>query len=77
LNIFKKSVKNFTFHENLTGITSILHKDLCSFWTVSHSVLLRKRQVSGKSCRKYQNKFYVQEFFPKIVPFMRLCGNIW
>jgi len=42
----------------------MLHKELRSLMTLSHSIVLRKRKVSGKSCRKYQNIFYVQEFFP-------------
>jgi len=37
------------------------------------------RNVSDKSCRESQKTHFVCLiiFFPKIVPFMRWCGNIW
>jgi hypothetical protein len=39
---------------------------------VNISVLLRMRNVSGKSCRENQHTSYVQHiFFQKILPFMR------
>jgi hypothetical protein len=34
------------------------------------------RNVSAKSCRKVQNtSFRSNNFFPKILPFMRKCGK--
>jgi hypothetical protein len=32
-----------------------LHEDICTFMMTSHSVLLRMRDVSDKSCRENQN----------------------
>ena len=35
------------------------------FFIISHSVLLRMRNVSDKSCRVNQNTVYVQNHFPE------------
>jgi hypothetical protein len=54
-----------------------LHEDLHTFM-VSCWILLRMRNVSYKSCRENQNTYWMfNNFFPKILPFMRLCGKIW
>ena len=43
---------------------------------ISRSVLLRMRNVSGKSCRENQNTHFVlNNIFPKIVPFVRHWKN--
>ena len=45
---------------------------------ISHSVLPRMRNVTDKSCKENQNTcFMFNNFFPKIVPCMRLCGKLW
>ena len=44
--------RKFKFHENLTSIAYNLHEDQCTFLTIRRSVLLRMRNVSGKSCRE-------------------------
>ena len=41
-----------------------------TFVTVSRSILLRLRNVSGKSCRENQNTHFVFSNFPKILPFL-------
>ena len=38
---------------------------------ISHSFLLKARNFSVNICREIQNTFYVQELFPKIMPFFR------
>jgi len=54
-----------------------LHEDRYTFLIISRSVLLRVQNVSDKSCRKTQNtNFIFNNFFPKIVPFMRKFGKI-
>jgi len=61
-----------SFIEIDTIITGTLHEDLPTFVIISRSVLLRIRNVSDKSCRENQNThFMMNDFFPKIVPFMR------
>ena len=36
------------------------------------------RNVSHQNCRENQNaRFMFNNFFPKIVPFLRQCGKIW
>jgi hypothetical protein len=45
----------FKSHENLTRIIGTLHEDQYTSVTISRSVLLRMRNVSGKICRKNQN----------------------
>jgi hypothetical protein len=51
--------RKFKFHENLTRITGTLHEDQYTFLIVSHSVLLRMRNVSDKICRENQNTHFV------------------
>jgi hypothetical protein len=58
LRIFRKYVDNNHFHSNLTRITGTLHEDLCSFVTISRSILLKMRNVSGEICRKNQNTHF-------------------
>jgi hypothetical protein len=43
----------------MTRITGILHADLCTFPITSRSDLLRKRNVSGKSCKQNQNTLFM------------------
>jgi hypothetical protein len=72
LSIFRKFVKKCPLHFNLTRITGTLHEDLCTFMIISRWFLLRIRNVSDKSCRENQNTHFISNnFFPKIVPFMR------
>jgi hypothetical protein len=49
-----------------------LHEDLCTFM-ISRWLLLRLRNVLGKSCRENQNTHFIfNNFFPRIVLFMRM-----
>ena len=49
--------RKFNFHYNLTRMTGTLHEDQFTF--ISRSVLLRMRNVSGKSCRANRNTHFV------------------
>ena len=52
------------YHLNLTRITGTLHEDQYTFSIISHSVVLRMRNVSDKGCRENQNKHFVfNKFF--------------
>jgi len=63
---FFLSLEKFKFHWNLTIITGTLHEDQYTFLITSHSVLLRMRNVSDKSCRENQNtRFVFSNFFPR------------
>jgi len=45
---------------------------LCTFTIISRSILLRIRNVLDESCTENQNThFMFDDFFPKIIPFMR------
>jgi len=57
--------REFMFQQNLIRITGNLYNGLCAFKIPSRCILLRKRNVSDKSCNENQNKFYVQHFFPE------------
>ena len=48
------------------------------FFIITHSFLLRMRNVWDKSWREIQNTHFVLRnfFFSKIVPFMRQCGKL-
>ena len=70
--LFENQSRKFKFHKNLTGIADTLHEDLCTFVTISRSVMLRMINASDKSCRENQNThFMFNNLPPKIVPFMR------
>ena len=72
LNTFPKSVEKMNVSLKSYKNTGALHKDLCTFKTISRSILLRMRNVLDKSCTENQNThFRFNDFFPKIVPFMR------
>jgi hypothetical protein len=66
-----------TCHWNLTRIKGTLHKDVFTFITISRWIILRMRNGLDKICRENKNThFMFNNFFPKIVPFMR-CREIW
>ena len=45
----------------MTGITGTLHEDLYMFMKISWRILLKMRNVSGKSCgENHKTHFYVQ-----------------
>jgi len=49
-----------------------------TFTIILRWILLRMRNVSHKSCTESQNThFMFNNFFPKVVPFMRQCGKTW
>jgi hypothetical protein len=47
----------------MTKITGTLHRDVCTCMIVSHSVILRMRNVSDKICRENQNTHFVLNNF--------------
>ena len=61
--------RKFKFHNNRTRITGTLYEDQYTLLIVSHSDLLRTRNVSDKCGRENQNThFMCNNFFSKIVP---------
>ena len=59
-------------HETPTRILGTLHEDVFIFMTISLQILLRMRNISDKSCRENKNTYFMfNNFFSKIVPFMR------
>jgi hypothetical protein len=72
LSIFRKSVKKIQASLKSDDNNGALHEDLCTFMIISRRFLLRMRNVLDKSCRESQNThFMFNNFFLKIVPFMR------
>ena len=57
----KKCRENFKFHSTMTRIAGTLHEDQYKFLIISHSVRLRKRYVSEKSCSGTLNTHFVVE----------------
>jgi len=47
------------FHENLIGIKGTLHENQYTFFIISHSFILRMRNVSDKRCRENQITYFV------------------
>jgi hypothetical protein len=76
---FRKSVEEVRLNQNLTRITSNLHKEQYKFLAISRSVLLRiKRSSLDKISTENQNtRFMFRTLFYKIVPFMRKCETVW
>ena len=56
LVFFWKSVEQFKFHYTLTRITGTLQEDQYTFWSISHSVLLRMRNVSDEILEKIKTQ---------------------
>jgi hypothetical protein len=52
-------VRKSKFRQNLTRMTGTLHEYLCTFIIISHSFLLRTRNVSGKSSGENQSAHFV------------------
>ena len=59
-------LRKYTFHSNLTRKIGTLHKDLCTFMIIFHSILPWMRNSSDKSCTENQNThFWSTIFFSK------------
>jgi hypothetical protein len=65
-------LRKFKFHRSLTRITGTLHEDLCAFVIISRSILLRSRNVPGRSCRENQNTHFIFNNF-----FFRKSCRLW
>ena len=76
------SLKSYMNNGNFTGRSMYnLQEDQCTIFIISHSVLCRMRNTSGRSCRDNQNKFLcLVTFFIItvfiILLFMRQCRKI-
>jgi hypothetical protein len=59
IRVFFKDLsrKEKKFHYYMKRITSMIRKDLWTFMTISHTILLRIIEVSGRSCRENQHTF--------------------
>jgi len=60
---FENLSRTFKFHSNLTIIMGIFHEGQYTFFIITHSVLLRTRNVSDKSCRENQNTHFMFNYF--------------
>jgi flavoprotein len=57
---FENLLRKFTFHKNWTRIMGALHVDKYTFLIISHLILLRMRNVSGKNQNTH---FLFSKFF--------------
>ena len=55
---FENLVRKFKFHYNVTRIAGTLHEDQYKLLIISRWILVRTRNVSGKSCRENQNTHF-------------------
>jgi len=70
--VFENLLWKFKFHLSLTRIKSTVLEDVRIRTIKSDWILLRKKNISDKSCRENQNThFMFNNLFMKIVPFMR------
>jgi len=56
---FENLLRKLEIHYNLTRITGILHEDQYTFFIVSHTFLLRMRNVPDERCRENQNTHFI------------------
>jgi hypothetical protein len=63
LEFFENLSRKFKFHLDLVRTTSTSHEDLCTFMTVFLWILLKKKNIPDKTCRKNQNTFCFQQIF--------------
>ena len=77
LCIFRKSVEEIQVSLKSDKYNVYLHENLCTFFIISRSALLRLRNVSDKRCRENQNThFMISNISSKIVQFTRQCEII-
>jgi hypothetical protein len=55
LIFFQHLSRKFKFHYNVTRITGILRAHRYALMTISRSILLKMRKVSGERCRQNKN----------------------
>jgi len=63
LRIFRKSVKKFKFHQNLTRITGTLHEERHTFLIISRPVFLRMRNISYKFVDEIKTHILCSTYF--------------
>jgi hypothetical protein len=75
---FENLSRKSKFNKNPIKITGTLHEDVSTFMTISLYILLRMRNALSKRRRENQNTHCLfNNFFSKIVPFVRECRKIW
>jgi hypothetical protein len=77
LRIFENLSIKLKSHSNMTIITRILHAYVNRFMMKSRPTLLKKRNVSDKSCRENNNtQFIFNNFFSENRAVYEICGEI-
>jgi len=62
----------------MTGINMSIPDAVCTFIILSHLILYKTRNAASCICRGNQITYLGRiNLFPKIVPSMRYCGNVW
>ena len=61
-DIFRKSAERFQVRLQYDWNNGNLHEDLCTFMTISRSVLFRMRNASEKYSRENQNTHFMFKF---------------
>jgi len=62
---FDNLLRKYTFHSNLTRKMGTLHKDLCTFMIISHSILPWMRNSTDKIVQKIKTHIFGQQlYFP-------------
>jgi len=74
--LFAESLSTkFTFHNNCTRITGIVHEEQYAFFIIPRLILLRMKNASYKRCRENQNTHFVLSKF-LFLKSCRLCENV-
>jgi len=69
---FEKRLRKFKIYWNRTKIKGTFQEDQYIFFIISHSFLLRTKNVSDKRCRENRNtNFVFRKHFVDNLPFMR------
>jgi len=76
---FESMSRKFNFYENKTRVTGTLRDDLCTFTTISFSILKRIKNIFKKIVEKIKTHILcaINFLFAKMVLIMRNGGNIW
>jgi hypothetical protein len=59
----KNLLRKFRFHSNLKRMSTLHHRDLCTFMVISPWILLRMIHISDRSCTGSHNTHFMLKFF--------------
>jgi len=75
--LFENLSRKFKSHYSVVRMTGTLPEQLCTFMITPHRISLRISNTGDESCWENHNTHIMSNnYFPKIVSYMRYCGKI-